>query len=227
MGSTAGRIGLGVATMGGSEVVRAAAKPISSKGDNAERKFQEQLAGLDPGEKPSAPSFSNLLDPNTGRLKDQYNLRDASAWRQASLGKLGQEELAGRDLAQQMGQTQAAQARSNLASRAGLSGGAAERLAAQGARSTAEQQQMATRQGAQNRAGLEVQTEGLNRQADQYNIGNALNEQKRQDDLKQQQYAQQMQQYAAAKQAQGILQAGQGKGQGGGFSGGVTKTLGK
>lgn len=205
----------------------AGGQTFSSKGDNAERKFQEQMAGLDPGQRPDAPQYSNLLDPQTGMLKSQYQLANADAFKQASQNQINDQTTAGRDLAQNLSQTQAAQAQSNLASHGGLMGGAAERLANQASRTAAEQQQLAQRQGTQNTDQLGVTAENMNRQAQQFNIGNATEEQARQDALKASQYQQQMQNYAAGKQAQGILQAGQTKGQSGGLGGGLAKTVGK
>ena len=200
---------------------------IGDSGDRAKRDYEDQLAGLDAGPRPGTPQFANLLNAQTGLLSDQYNLKDSSSWRKAMMDQQGQEELGARDLAQNLAQTQAAQTRSQLASRGGLRGGAGERAAQAAGRTAAEQQQMATRAGAQTRANVGVKGEELDRQAQQFNISNALAEQQRQDQLKQDQYASQMGQWAAGKQAQATFQAGKGKGQGGGVGGGVAKTVGK
>lgn len=208
MGGTAG-LGLGL---------------LGKKGENDFRKKMESL-GPDQ-ERAANPALLSTLNAD-GSLQDQYKMKDASAWNQAMLNKQGQEELGARDLAQKMGQTQAATARSQLASRAGLRGGAAERLAGQSARSTAEQQQMATRQGADTRANVGVKTEELNRAADQMNISNALAGVANQNEMRQRKYEADMGEWAAGKQAKASMMAGKGKGQQGGIMGGVGAVTGK
>lgn len=82
-----------------------------------------------------------------------------SAWAQMAEGKQRQEELQGRSQGAAQGAQAQANARSQLSMRGGLSGGARQRLAMQGARDQASQGQQIGAQGQRARADIGLQDE--------------------------------------------------------------------
>lgn len=143
------------------------------------------------------PDFISNLDPTTGNMKDQYQVKAGqidplksnigeldqrmsgiqlnkqgleairgralqqgpSAWANMAEAKQRQEEGQQRSQGAAQGATAQAQARSQLAMRGGLSGGARQRLAMQGARDTASAGQQIGAQGQSARASIGLQDE--------------------------------------------------------------------
>lgn len=171
-GGTAGRIGLGVATGGGSEAARALGY---GKGPGGGQSF-EWGAGM-----PQAPQFQSLRD-QSGLLGNK-NLRldkgqditmntqgleeirkralgtGPSAWAQMAQQKAAGDIANQRSAATASGNSAQAQARAGLASHGGLRGGAAERLALGGQQNLMSQRQNLASQGAQNNLNIGLQDE--------------------------------------------------------------------
>lgn len=207
--------------------------------------------GLNPDGTPIRPEWESQLGQD-GLLKDPYKIAadlsvdqrglekyreralgtGDSAWAKLAKEQQGLEEASLRDkLGQQAGSAQA-QARSSLAMRGGLSGGAAERIAKSGARDQMAGAQNLAAQGAMARGNIGLQDEQMrtqmlgnlpgmelqamqpqlqNKQIQQWNIDKALGEnlQKRVFDTNT--YNQKMQQWAGGQQAQAIKDSDSGK----------------
>jgi hypothetical protein len=158
-----------------------------------------------------------------------------SAWSQLAKDQQGLEEAGLRSrLGQQLGGAQA-QARAGLASRSGLSKGAAERLAMQGSRDQMMGMQGIAAEGAKARGqiglqdeqmrqqalaqlpGMEIQAtqpqfanRQMNLQTQQWNIGNALNENMAKRAAQQKEYSDKMQAWAGERQGQAMRESGGG-----------------
>jgi hypothetical protein len=144
---------------------------------------------------------------------------EASPWYKMALEKQGLEQnrLLGQTQQQQAGQL--AQARSNLAMRGGLSGGAAERMARAGAESGLLAAQNVRGAGALERSQLGMQGADLASRLGQFNIGqqsqtDLTNLQAQianlaaQENRKLQKYGEQMKGYAAERTSEGIGSGG-------------------
>lgn len=223
---------------------------------------QEGAAGIGPdfGPEPTMPGFESQIDPATGLLKKPYQLEygpeikadqrgieafrnralqeGPSAWQNLALKQQGLEEKSARENLAQQGASAAAQARSNLAMRGGLSGGAAERLAMNQARAGMAGQQQLGAQGAQARANLALQDEQMRNQflsqlpqqdlaqanlamqnrsgqlgVQEKNIAGALSDKQAQRQADLSKYQEQMKAYSAKQAGQAMREAG---GSGGG-----------
>lgn len=195
---------------------------------------------------PERPDWASNLDPSTGLLKtslqSQFNpdmsgmnaYKDmalgtgASPWAQAQLQNQALQEQGLKNSVGQQGASAEAGARSQLASKFGLSPAASERLATQNQRNQMTNLQNVGFQGAQARGqigsqdaqnrqqflaglpGQQMALAGAQTQNQQYNIGNAVNETnaKRANDLNT--YNQQMQAWAANKSGDAMRQSGSG-----------------
>lgn len=131
----------------------------------------QQLMGLRPEWK---SSYETLLDAN-GNLQDKFKtqaqkIQGGGAWGELARQKqsLEQSQLADQAASQAMSGT--AQARSQLAMRGGLSGGSSERIAKQGLLGLMGARQDVGRQGSQQRADIGLQQEGMNREAEKFNV---------------------------------------------------------
>lgn len=173
--------------------------------------------------KPIAKQFVSTIDPDTGLLKDAYNLKapvntgglealrgealrtGPSAWRTM-------EEASQRDKLAKSSAGQLAQAKNQMAMQGGLRGGSAERLAAQGMRQNLGGAQNISRdlavadeqkrmQAVGQLPTAEINQATFDRGTGQYNIDKALSEvlQKRANDVNQ--YNQQMSAWGAERTA--------------------------
>lgn len=252
MGGDFGRVAAGIGTGGLSE-----AAGVMGVGPYANRK---PAFHVDAGPRPTLGPYTTLRDDKTGLLANpNYNLsagnpivqdkralealrtraltEGPSTWAQLMNQKQALEEAQGRsDIGAQAG-TQAAQARSQLAQKGGLTGGSAERIAASSAKNAMNLRQQLAGQGALTRAntalqdeqqrldllkslpGMELQAiepEFKNRaaqmQAQQFNIEQALKDKYSQDQYNMMKYQNDMQAWAAANQANAIGEAGGKKG---------------
>jgi hypothetical protein len=209
--------------------------------------------------RPTMPLFNSLRDAKTGMLSNpNYNLKAGpdvlldkrglnavrdralatgpSAWAGLAAKNQALEEAKARDRAGANAAAGSAQARAALASKRGLSGGAAERLAGTSARDLMMSRQGVGQAGQTARAqiglqdeqqkmdllkqlpGMEVQAldpEFKNRQMNvdtsKYNIDQALKDKYTEDQAKQNEYQEQMKAWAANEQANSIMRAGGGK----------------
>lgn len=216
------------------------------------------VGAFNAGPEPTRPEFNSLLDPSTGLMKSQYQLKlgdvagpntealnayqqkalaapGQSQWeqfanKQAQLGAQGQKSAL-----EQQAASAAAQARSNLASKYGLSSGARERIAKQGARDQMMGQQNIGANLAQQQAGIATKGEEMRNQMlgqlpgmqnqlvgtnlalekaklepQQFNVGQAINQNalKNQADLSK--YQEQMKSYAAKQAGQAMRESGSG-----------------
>ena len=227
---------------------------------------------IDAGPRPVMPEFQSLRDRETGLLANEnYRLNwgpeivadqralqalrgqalaapGTSEWERMARDRQALEQAGLRTGAEQRAATAASQARSSLASRGGLSSGAAERLQGQSLREALLAKQGVAAQGAQARADIGLQAEQMRRQdlgnlasqelaylqpqfqnrqgtlaAQQFNVEKALQDKYAEDQAKQLAYQEQMKSWAAAQQANAISAAGQGKKGGGGGGGGGKK----
>jgi hypothetical protein len=120
------------------------------------------------------PNFETMRDRTTGQLRDIYKqnpfageagqrLRTEglstgpSAWSQMAMQQQHLAEQTGRDQAMQQGQQAGSQAMADLARSGGLSSGARARIAMQSARQGLMGQQGVSRQGIEQRAGINTQ----------------------------------------------------------------------
>lgn len=206
------------------------------------------------GPRPDRPEFKSLLG-QPGKLQEGWQLQakpdiiankdvvnslrqDAlakpgeSAWEKMALQKQGLEEAGLKDKAAANQMQALANARSGMAMRGGISGGAMERLADTGQRNQMAALQDVGAAGAKSRAdiglqaeqarqqlrtqmpGLEntsLQTDIMNRQyqteTDKYNLENALKEKQAKDAADMQAYLAQMKDWAGAGQANAMAQA--------------------
>lgn len=213
--------------------------------------------GLNNDGTPIRPDWESQLDPNTGLLKSQYQTQygpditadmrgleafrnralqtGPSAWAGLAKDQQGLEEASLRSRLGTQAGSAAAQARSSLASKQGLSKGASERLAGQSMRDQMMGMQGIAAEGARARGAIGLQDEQMRQQAlgqlpgmeiaatqpqfsnrqmnlqnQQWNIQNALNEQtqKRANDANV--YNQKMQTWAGQQQANAMRDSGGG-----------------
>lgn len=210
-----------------------------------------QKRGLNPDGSPIRPEWESQQGAD-GLLKDPYKIAadlsvdqrglekyreralgtGDSAWAKLAKEQQGLEEAGLRDkLGQQAGSAQA-QARSSLAMRGGLSGGAAERIAKSGARDQMAGAQNLAAQGAMARGNIGLQDEQMrtqmlgnlpgmelqamqpqlqNKNIQQWNIDKALNENLQKRAFETNKYNQKMQAWAGQGQAQAIKDSDSGK----------------
>lgn len=211
-----------------------------------EQQLAQERAAM--ASQPAKKEYQSLLDPTTGLMKDQYQIKgdirsDAldkykqntlsdgpSSWAKLATDQQGLEESGLRNkLGEQQGSA-LANARSSLAMRGGLSGGAAERLAKSGARDQMMGMQNLSAQGAMARgnigmqdaqqkaqalpqlANMDMQTQLANKKIGEFNINNALTENKMTNMAGQASYDEQMKAWAATKQADAMRNSGGGGG---------------
>lgn len=223
--------------------------------------FQQQAPKyyVDPGPKPTLGPYSNLRDSQSGLLANpNYRLNAGpdinlntqgleqirsratstgpSTWANLMNERQGIEDTQARSGLSQAAASAQAQARSQLASRRGLGGGSAERLARGGARDLMAARQQAAQTSAGNRMNTALQDEQMrmdllkslpqmelaaldpqfknratNMQTQQYNIDQALKDKYAEDQYNMMKYQEDMKTYAAAQQANAIGASGGGK----------------
>lgn len=248
MGRNFGRAASGFATGGLTEIARAA-----GGGGNQGRFY------MDPGERPKLGAYNSLRDKESGLLANKnlnltagpdINLNTQgleairkraltegpSTWAALQNQRQALEEAQARTDAGAQAASAGAQARSQLASRGGLTGGSAERLAASNAKNLMRSRQQVGAQGALDRSntalqdeqmrmdllktlpGMEVQSlqpqfqnRQMGMQAQQFNIEQALKDKYAEDQYNMAKYQEDMKSYAAAQQANAIGGAGGGK----------------
>lgn len=204
---------------------------------------------------PVRPEFESQIDPATGLLKSQYQLQEQlidpnsleglssikkealrtgpSQWAQTMLAKQQGDRAGALNNAAAASNQAAAQGRSSLAMRGGLSSGARERLATQSSRDLLSANQGVNKEATANRYGLLGQDEGnrlsmLNQYAtgegqlanvnagnkaktQQFNIQEALKDKQAQQAFKMDNYKEQLDKYGANKQAEATAHSGGGK----------------
>jgi hypothetical protein len=214
--------------------------------------------GMNPDGSPVRPEYQSLLDPATGLLRSEYISKPGtldvaglqgfqelkkraltagpSAWGQMMTDKQRMEEAQQKDAAARQAMAGAAQARSALAMKGGLSSGAGERLAAGGARDLMLQRQGVASQGQMARQGINLEDEaqrmkllpqvseaeaklsqynlGLQNTAADTNILRALEEKRAKDSQDLAVYQEQIKKWAAERTAQATERAPSGGGGG-------------
>lgn len=163
------------------------------------------------------------LTPSLVTSKAIQEEMEASPWFKMALERQGLEESKQRGAAEQQMATQAAQARGLLASRGGLRGGSAERLASQSAENLALARQGILGQGAEARADLGMKGLGLasdivgrnvsaENVARQQNVQNAIEDLRNQNLRNLEQYREEMKLKGAEATSEGIRKSGGGGG---------------
>lgn len=192
--------------------------------------YQMQGSPVDASGRPVAPQWLSLLDPTTGLMRDQYQIKGAidtrgmeglrsealrtgpSTWRTLM------EQSEADKLAKRQGSA-LAQAKGQLASTRGLSTGAAERMAKASnlgglqerqnlARSMAIADEEKRMNALQNLPGQELGLAQFQRGTEQANVGSALNEINAKRQQEQDQYLKQMEAWAAQKVAASAPKSG-------------------
>ena len=171
----------------------------------------------------------NKYQGNTGALNTlnaKATQEGASPWLQLQLQKQNMDQMNQMAQAAKQSAGATAAARSNLAMRGGLSGGAAERLARGGSQDLNAQRQNIMNQGAQNRINLGIQDESNKNQLlgqavsanqaqnaqnigiGQFNAQNTLAENNANNAFNMSKYQEQMKAYGAGKSANAIANGG-------------------
>lgn len=171
-----------------------------------DKAIQDILSGI-ASDKPEALAYSGMVD-DKGNLMDQYKLGGVDPWRKLQLENEQIRQGVDLDNATQAGLGQRAAAESALAMRGGLSGGARERLAREGARNTNLQQQGVRMQSNLNRLGIESDAFEKNQAANQFNIQTQMRDLQNKNLLNANNYNEQMRAWAAGKQAQATAASG-------------------
>lgn len=189
-------------------------------------------AGRNPDGSPMSPEFQTMIDESTGRLRDEYSMAQAlqnvagydqfqdfatgtgpSEYAQAAEGQLDLKTALLRDQIADEANRQAATMRSNLAMRGGLSSGARERVGYTADRTAQEERQKARqgqllgfsdilKQDAASRQDALGRFVGMGADAEQYDIGQALNEVGREREFAMQRYTEEGKKWAAEKKAE-------------------------
>lgn len=141
------------------------------------KKFAARRAEED--ELKKGPKFDSLMDPTTGMINEKYQVKggadrtalDAlkkralgegpSSWAKLQKEKQAAEQAGLADQAGQQALSGTAQAQGDLAMQGGLSGGARERLASQGAKNLMFARQGVAKQGLMDRLGIDTKDEEI------------------------------------------------------------------
>jgi hypothetical protein len=184
------------------------------------------MAELDPGAKPVSVGYQGVTD-DKGMLKDQFKLSGGDAYTKLAQERLATDTAAARNNASQGAAGAEANARTALATRGGLQGGVAARLAMQNQKNRMAAQQDVTAQQTRGQQDIASKQFDIGREAEQSNLAATRADQLARNQYNQANYAQQMQAWAAGKAGQAQLQGKAGKGDQGGLSGFTGKVLGK
>lgn len=153
-----------------------------NKQKEAEKKAADMFAqGLNPDGSPIRPEYQTLLDPTTGMLQEKYQVKPSlldpttlegfqalkskvlgkgpSEWANLMIDKQKMEEARAREALDRQTLSAAAQARSELARKGGMSSGARERLAGQMGREQLLGRQQVGAQGMTSRLGILTEDE--------------------------------------------------------------------
>lgn len=151
----------------------------------ADQQQQARMAsqGLNPDGSPLSPEWHSLIDKNTGKLNEQYQMNlsgldpsqwqgyqqqkqealraagSPSQWAQLQMQKQSTEEAQARDAAQKQAMTGQSQALAGLGMRGGFGSGARTRLALEGQRNLMNVGQNVGQQGAAARLGIQTSDE--------------------------------------------------------------------
>lgn len=197
------------------------------EGGLSAKDFNDQIASLDPGQRPTASQFESITDNKTGLLKDNYKLSDGSGYSKLATDKLGTDIAKARDNAAAGGAQAQAQARTALASRGGITSGMAARLAMSGGRDQMAAQQGVTSQQVAGGQDIASKTFDIGREAEKANIGTMTQDQRERNMFNDSRYKAQMQEWAAGKAGQASMAGNQPKSAKGGVGGMVGGVLGK
>lgn len=149
---------------------------------------------------PQRPDFKGLTGED-GQLLDKYKLSDGSQYGQIATNALNQQTAQGMNNAAQSNMGAQAQARTALATRGGLGGGAALRLAQSGQQNLANARQDVGSAAAQGAQGIQQKQYDIGREAEKANVGNLIKNQAGLNEFDLKKYGDQMQAWAADKSA--------------------------
>lgn len=173
--------------------------------------------------KPEDIKFTGLGD-QAGNLQDRFKLSGGEDYSRIAGEKLQLGTQDARDIAAKQAGTQEAMARQNLASRGGLSGGAAAILARQGQQSGMDAQQELTRKALGLEQDIASKQFDIGREAEKFNVGNLIGNERALNEFNLSKYANDMAAYGAGQSANAQIRASAPKG---GVLGGVGSVLGK
>lgn len=164
------------------------------------------------------------LTTEEGDLLDKFKLSNGADYENIAKGRLSQNISKGRDEAAKSGAGAAAQARNAMASRGGLSGGAAALLARQQMTDQSGAQQGLTQQDIGGQQDIGEKTWDIGREAEKFNLGNQIGDVGRRQSFNEGMYGQDMSEWGASQTADAMRKnAPRPKG---GVLGGITSGLG-
>lgn len=160
---------------------------------------------------PQRPDFKGLTDAE-GNLMDKFKLSSGEGYKDIATQGLEQGKTKAMSEAAQSQMGANAAARTALATRGGLSGGAALRLAQSGAQNLANARQDIGRTGMEGAQKIAEKTFDIGRQAEQTNLENLIKNQAGLNAFDLQKYSEQMKAWAANKSADAQAQAAENSG---------------
>lgn len=173
--------------------------------------------------RPGDSQYYGLTD-DQGNLQDKYKLSNGDQYTQLAQNRLTQDLANSRDRASMQGAGNLANARNQMASRGGLSGGAAALLNRQSMTDQTNAQQGITGQGLQSQQNIGEKQFDIGREAEKTNLSNLIGDRQGLNSFNQNKYNQQMAEWAANQSANAMARnAPHAKG---GVLGGITQGIG-
>lgn len=160
---------------------------------------------------PTRPDFKGLTDAE-GNLMDKFKMSSGAGYKDIATAGLEQGKTKALDEAAQSQMGANAAARTSLATRGGLTGGAALRLAQSGAQNLANARQDIGRTGMEGAQKIAEKTFDIGRQAEQTNLENLIKNQAGLNAFDLQKYSEQMKTWAASKSADAQARAAENSG---------------
>jgi hypothetical protein len=180
------------------------------------RKLGNTLFGdnspMDPGAnirnmaRPDDPTYLGLTDKD-GNLDPRFKLSSGEQYSELAKNQLAQSQAEARDNNAIAGTGSAIAARNSLASRGGLSGGAAALLQRNQMENTMKGDQAVTQAGIKGSNDIGMKQFDIGREAEKANIGSLISNQRGQNEFNQSRYATQMAEYGASQTADAMARA--------------------
>jgi len=189
-------------------------------GDNSPRDPRSNIKNM---VRPDDPTFQGLTNAD-GNLDAKYQLSSGDEYSQLAKDQLAQSQVQARDSNALEGTGASIAARNNLASRGGLTGGAAALMQRNQMENTMKGGQAITQAGIQGSNQIGMKQFDIGRDAEKTNLGNLVGNRKAENDFTQQRYATQMAEYGASQTADEM--ARNARRPKGGAVGGITQGIG-
>lgn len=150
--------------------------------------------------RPDRIKYSGITDEQ-GNLLSNFKMSDGAGYSDIAKAGLAQNIAQGRDKAAMAGAGASAQARNSLAQRGGASGGAAAILARQAMTDQSAAQQGLTTEDIQGQQKIGEKTFDIGREAEKYNLGNAIGDVGKRQGFNENMYGMDMAEYGASQTA--------------------------